>query len=111
MSKQKTKNNQSKEDTSSMNDALKQWLSESDQTQLSQKIEQKLQGKKPEGPCAVCGVNTAKAVCIKCGSSVCISCYFNIVGLCRKCLSKESLEQWQAKKPNWETILGVDWVD
>jgi hypothetical protein len=50
-------------------------------------------------------------VCIKCGKSVCNSCYFNLVGLCEKCLSKETVDEWKNKKPDWEKVLGVDWVD
>ncbi|MEM4257584.1 MAG: hypothetical protein QXL17_00315 [Candidatus Thermoplasmatota archaeon] len=111
MSRQ-TKKSQKKTTTKqAMNEALKQWLSETDQQILSQKIEHHLEGRKPEGMCRACGVNQAKAICIKCGNSVCISCYYSIIGLCRNCISKETVNQWKAKKPNWKTILGVDWVD
>ena len=61
--------------------------------------------------CSICGVKTAKTVCIKCGKSICNSCYFHIVGLCQKCLSKETAEKWKSSKPDWEKILGVDWLD
>ena len=110
--KSKSINTQVKEvNTKSMNDELKQWLSEKDQAELSKKIKTHLKDKKPHGMCQVCGTNDAKVVCIKCGKSVCNSCYFHLVGLCEKCLSKETVEEWKNKKPDWEKVLGVDWVD
>ena len=110
--KSKSINTQVKEvNTKSMNDELKQWLSEKDQAELSKKIKTHLKDKKPHGMCQVCCTNDAKVVCIKCGKSVCNSCYFHLVGLCEKCLSKETVEEWKNKKPDWEKVLGVDWVD
>ena len=97
--------------TNLMNEELEQWLSEKDQANLSKKIKTHLKDKKPRGMCQVCGTKNAKAVCIKCHRSVCNSCYFHLVGLCEKCLSKETVEEWKNKKPDWEKVLGVDWVD
>ncbi len=95
----------------SMNEDLKQWLTEKDKQNLSKTIKTHKKIKTPRGVCQVCGTNTANEVCIKCGRSVCSSCYFNLVGLCEKCLTKETVEKWKNKRPDWEKVLGVDWVD
>lgn len=97
--------------TRSMNEDLKQWLTEKDKENLSKKIKTHKKSKKPHGMCQICGINTASEVCIKCGKSVCNSCYFNLIGLCEKCLTKETVEKWKNKRPDWEKVLGVDWVD
>lgn len=109
--KKSVKAKDSRVSSESMNEALKAWLTEEDQVELSKKIKTHLEHKKPHGRCQVCGKNAATVVCIKCGKSVCNSCYFHIVGLCEKCISKETVERWKKKKPHWETVLGVDWVD
>ncbi len=100
-----------KNDINSMNEDLQNWLTEEDQENLSKKIKTHLKDKKPHGMCQICGTKNAKAVCIKCGKSVCHSHYFNLVGLCEKCISKETVEEWKNRKPDWERVLGVDWVD
>jgi hypothetical protein len=94
-----------------MNEELKQWLSEEDQKDISKTIQKHIKNKKPKGMCQICGANTAKAVCIKCGRSICNSCYFNLIALCEKCLSKETVEEWKQTKTDWKKVLGVDWVD
>jgi len=94
-----------------MNEDLKQWLSSEEQAVISKTMEEKLKDKKPHGKCSICRVHPAKAVCIKCGNSVCRSCYFTMVGLCQNCLSKNTVEKWKNKKTDWEKILDVDWVD
>ena len=101
----------SKEDAAVMNDSLKQWISKEDQVKIARHIECALQEKVPSGKCTVCNINDATAICIKCGSPVCPSCYFTIVGLCQNCLSKVTVEKWKNKKTDWKSILGVDWVD
>ena len=97
--------------TKSMNEDLKQWLTEEDKENLSKKIKKHKKIKKPHGVCQICGVNAASEACIKCGKSVCNSCYFHIIGLCEKCLTKETVEKWRNRRPDWEKVLGVDWVD
>ena len=104
-------NSLKKVDKNLMNEDLKNWLTEKDQADLSKKLKTRLKDKKPTGMCQICGVKDAKAVCIKCGKSVCHSCYFNLVGLCEKCISKETVEEWKNRKADWEKILGVEWVD
>ena len=112
MNKQSNKSNNDKKDESkSMNEDLQRWLTEEDQANLSKKIKTHLKDKKLHGMCQICGTKAAKMVCIKCGKFVCNSCYFNLVGLCEKCLSKETVDEWKNKKPDWEKVLGVDWVD
>jgi hypothetical protein len=94
-----------------MNDALTQWVSKEDQVKIATKIETTLRDNKPTGKCHVCNTNDATAICIKCGSPTCTTCYFTILGLCQQCLSKETVEKWKNKKTDWKTILGVDWID
>jgi hypothetical protein len=94
-----------------MNRALQQWVSTEDQADITKTVHTKLKDKRPKGKCEICRVHPAKSVCIKCGSSVCSSCYFSMVGLCQNCLSKETIEKWKNKKTDWKKILEVDWVD
>lgn len=95
----------------SMNEDLKQWLTEEDKANLTKKIKTHKKLKKPSGICKICGANKASEVCMKCGKSVCNSCYFNIIALCEKCLDKDSVEKWKHRDPDWKKVLGVDWVD
>jgi len=106
-----SKGQPSKKSTVEMNEDLKEWLSSEEQAMISKTLEEKLKDKKPHGKCSICRVNQAKVVCIKCGESVCRSCYFTMVGLCQNCLSKNTVEKWKNKKTDWEKILDVDWVD
>lgn len=94
-----------------MNEDLKQWISSEEQEIISKTMEEKLRDKRPHGKCSICRVNPAKSVCIKCGNSVCKSCYFTMVGLCQNCLSKSTVEKWKNKKTDWKKILDLDWVD
>lgn len=94
-----------------MNEDLLEFLSDEERAAISKTMSAKLKDKKPKGKCCICRLNPAKSVCIRCGSSVCSSCYFTMVGLCQNCLSKETVEKWKNKKTDWKTILGVDWVD
>ncbi len=61
--------------------------------------------------CEICGINDAKFVCMKCKKKVCSSCYFNILGLCRNCVSKDVAEAWKGKKKNLKDVLGIEWID
>lgn len=97
--------------TIKMNTDLKQWVSSEEQAEISKTIQEQLKDKKPKGKCDICRVHQAKSVCIKCGNSVCSSCYFTMVGLCQNCLSRDTIEKWKNKKTDWKKILEVDWVD
>jgi len=103
--------NNQKNDKNLMNEDLKQWLTEEVTENPSKTIKTRLKDKKPKGMCQVCGMKTAKAVCLKCGNSVCNSCYFKILGICEKCIPKDKVEEWKKRKTDWERVLGVDWVD
>jgi len=93
-----------------MNKELQDWIKESkDKIQSGKKEDYSM--KKPKGMCHICGENLAEAVCIKCGRSVCKSCYFKLIGVCKKCVPKEISDKWDGSKPDWEEELGVDWVD
>ena len=98
---------------SSMNKDLEEWLKEVEKEGgLPKKIRKaSFKEKKPQGRCAICDVNEAKFFCLKCGRAVCSSCYFSLVGLCEKCVSKATVEKWKKSKPDWEKVLGLEWVD
>jgi len=99
-------------DTSlSMNEELQQWLQEAKEEAKIPKGKKQITKKKPSGKCQICGEKDAKAVCLKCGKAVCGSCYFKIIGVCKRCVPKETAAKWEGKNPNWEEVLGVEWVD
>lgn len=100
----------SKVDNVSMNEELRQWLMEAKEEVKTSK-KKKNAAKKPYGRCQVCGERDAKVVCLKCDRSVCSSCYFKIIGVCKKCIPKDIAEKWEGKQPDWEKLLGVEWVD
>jgi hypothetical protein len=112
MSEQKPshKKHTSNSTTITMNEDLKEFIPTEEQEDISKTLDAKLKDKKPKGKCSICRVHPAKSVCIKCGNSVCSSCYFTMVGLCQNCLSKETIEKWKNKKTDWKKILDVDWV-
>ena len=98
------------DNAASMNEELRKWLKESkDAIKISK--EKKGKSKKPSGKCQVCGEKTATAVCLKCDRSVCKSCYFKIIGICKKCVPKDIAGKWDGSHPDWEKQLGVEWVD
>ena len=88
-------------DNVSMNKELEQWLQESKKDNISGKkikTDVKKHGKKPFGICQICNAKDAKAVCIKCGRSVCNECFIHLVGLCEKCVPRSVVEKWKQKK-------------
>lgn len=95
----------------SMNEELQEWLEETKEGIKRFKGKKQSSQKKPSGKCQICGEKDAKAVCLKCGKAVCGSCYFKIIGICKKCIPKETAAKWEGKQPNWEELLGVEWVD
>jgi hypothetical protein len=98
-------------ENSSMNKELYKWIKETKkENTIAKKLKEKSK-KKPTGPCTICGERTAKTICLKCGKSVCLSCHFKIIGVCKKCVPKETAEKWEGKPPDWEKILGVEWLD
>jgi len=94
--------------TESMNEELVKWMQESKEE--VKKIKKQKSSKKPKGMCQICGEKTAQYVCIKCERSVCKSCYFKIIGVCKKCVPKEISGKWDGTRPDWEKELGVEWV-
>ena len=93
-----------------MNKELRKWMKESNDKVNTEKKE-KYSMKKPKGMCEICGERSSQAVCIKCGRSVCKSCYFKLISVCKKCVPKEISDRWDGSNPDWEEELGVDWVD
>ena len=97
------------DDTSSMNEELRKWLEDSkDEIKLSKKKNGKSKG--PSGRCQICGEKKATSICLKCNRSVCKSCYFKLIGICKKCVPKEIASKWDGSNPDWEKQLGVEWV-
>jgi hypothetical protein len=99
-----------KTDRESMNQELQEWIKETKDIQLEKKNSSSSH-KKPEGRCMLCGKHKAKFICLKCEKSVCMECYFKIIGVCKKCVPEDIAEKWEGKTPDWEKILGVQWVD
>jgi len=98
------------QNTASMNEELRRWAIESrNKTKISK--DKKGESKKPKGKCQVCGENAAEFVCLKCERSVCKSCYFKIIGICKKCIPPEIAGKWDGSLTDWEEQLGVEWVD
>jgi len=94
----------------SMNEELRQWLKETKEEIKTSEKTQDYSKKKPSGMCQICGEKTAEAVCLKCGRSICKSCYFKIIQVCKKCVPKEVAGKWDGSRPDWEKKTGVDWV-
>ena len=101
----------SHDDDLSMNDELRDWLEETKKEIKHSQKAQEIAEKKPSGLCEICEEKDAKFFCLKCGRSICLSCHFKIIGVCKKCVPKETAEKWEGKPPDWEKILGVEWVD
>jgi hypothetical protein len=94
----------------SMNKELEEWIEEKKPTiHIGKETENSKEIKKKKN-CSICGDHKAKFVCLKCGRSVCPSCYFKIIGICKKCVPKDTTEKWEGKHPDWEKELGVEWV-
>ena len=93
-----------------MNMDLKKWIQESKKETIKKKIIEK-DIKEPEGKCQICGEKKAIAICLKCNRSICNSCYFKIVGICKKCIPSEITSKWEGSQPDWEKQLGIEWVD
>jgi hypothetical protein len=93
-----------------MNEDLARWLNEAPE-KISGEFDTNLATNKPKGKCKICGAHMATAVCVKCGKPVCNDHYYHIIGVCEKCLSKETVEKWKKHNPNWKKLLGVDWLD
>jgi hypothetical protein len=115
MSKKKSskKSSDAVKEIAPMNEDLKKWVKEAEKEGiLTQKIEDIAdKEEKKLGKCEICGEKSAKSVCIKCNRSVCLSCYFKMIGVCKDCVDRETVDKWLEKHPDWEKILGVEWVD
>jgi hypothetical protein len=110
----KTENDEEKKsDDFSMNEELKEWLQQEkkDIEEFKKSDQYKEKEDTPKGMCEICGDNTAKFNCFKCGQKVCPTCFFNILGVCKKCVPKNIAEKWDGTNPDWEKVLGVEWVD
>jgi len=94
---------------SSMNEELRKWIEES-KDEIKKTKKKSKSNKKPKGKCEICGEKTATSICLKCGKSVCSSCYFKIIGVCKKCIPSEVASKWDGSRPDWEKELGVEWV-
>jgi late competence protein required for DNA uptake (superfamily II DNA/RNA helicase) len=99
----------SKDSHESMNEELRRWLAES-KKEIKTSKEKSTKAKKPKGKCQICGEKTAEAVCLKCEKFICKSCYFKLIGICKKCVPPEIAGKWDGSHPDWEKELGVEWV-
>ena len=94
----------------SMNKELHRWINESKKNLKNYK-NKKDENKKFSGSCQICGVKKAEFVCLKCSRSICKSCYFKIIGICKMCIPKNIAKKWDGTTPDWEKKLGVEWID
>mgnify|MGYP005835304615 CR=1 FL=1 len=94
----------------SMNKELQRWINESKKNFENYK-KKKNKSIKPSGNCQICGVKQAEFVCIKCNRPICKSCYFKIIGICKMCVPKNIAKKWDGSAPDWEKILGVEWIE
>ena len=79
-----------------MNKELLDWIKETKKEPVKES-EDSPNKKQPEGNCEICGDNQSKFVCIKCEKSVCPSCYFKIIGICKSCINQEIMDKWEGK--------------
>jgi hypothetical protein len=93
-----------------MNEELRRWMIETKQEMTVIKDKKDKSEKIPVGKCQICGEKKATSVCLKCDKSVCKSCYFKIIGVCKKCIPSEIAGKWDGSHPDWEKELGVEWV-
>lgn len=100
----------SEEANTSMNDELRRWIIEKSQEAKANDNKEDKGLKKPSGKCEICGEKNATSVCIKCGKSVCKSCYFKLIGVCKKCVTSDIAAKWDGSRPDWEKELGVEWI-
>ena len=94
----------------SMNEELKKWLQETKKDIKKVEKTPDFSKKKPKGMCQICGEKKSQSVCLKCGKSVCNSCYFKLIGVCKKCVPKDVGGKWDGSRPDWEKKLGLKWV-
>ena len=95
-----------------MNKELAEWIKTSRKKIMEKHANgsDKFIEKKPEGKCQICDKNKARFLCLKCEKSVCPSCYFNIIGVCKTCVPKDYVEIWEKTTPDWKEVLEVDWI-
>ncbi len=98
------------ENNISMNDELRRWIIEKSKNSKSIEFKEEDKSNKPSGKCEICGERNATSVCLKCGKSVCNSCYFKIINVCKKCVTSDIAAKWDGSRPDWEKELGVEWV-
>ena len=96
--------------TESMNKELQDWIKETREIPVDEN-QNGSNNYEPEGKCRICKQKDAKFICLKCNQSVCSDCYFKIIGVCKQCIPESIVEKWKGKNPDWEKILGVQWVD
>jgi len=99
------------QDTSdSMNEDLKKWLQETKNDIKKVEKTQDFSNIEPKGMCQLCGEKKSRSICIKCGKSVCNSCYFKLIGVCKKCVPQDISGKWDGSRTDWEKKLGLKWV-
>ncbi|UCH71752.1 MAG: hypothetical protein JSW62_04970 [Thermoplasmatales archaeon] len=94
----------------SMNEEFKKWVEEKKEEIKNSKHIKKTSRKKPTGKCQICGEKISTYICLKCEKSICKSCYFKIIGVCKNCVPPEISKKWDGSRPDWEKELGVEWV-
>ena len=94
-----------------MNKDLERWVKETHTDAVKTPKAKHIDPREPRGMCSICGDHEAKFICLKCNNQVCPSCYFKIIGICKNCIPKDTAKKWEGTQPDWEKVLGVQWVD
>ncbi len=94
----------------SMNKDLREWIRETKHTFTRIKEEGVQHTKRPLGKCSICKNNRAQFICLKCGQSVCPSCYYTLIGICKTCIPTEIAEKWDRTHPHREKQRNEEWI-
>ncbi len=89
----------------SINEELRKWIEEHKDIETAEPDEGAgdKRAKEITGRCEICGARDAKYRCLKCGRMVCPSCYWIMLGVCKKCVSSD-----MAKKLEGHKDFGID---
>lgn len=100
-----------KKTSEQMNKDLEKWVHETKQKPTKKTKAKRIDPREPRGLCSICMEHEAKFICLKCNNQVCPSCYFQMIGMCKNCIQKDTAEKWKGEQPDWEKVLGIQWVD
>ena len=89
-----------------MNKELREWLIEHGCPEGTMNHESEDPVQPISGKCNICEARMAKYRCMKCGKSICSTCYWVMFGLCEQCISPEMMKKIRNSKRNY----GIDHI-